>query len=129
MDEAMHDYAAVMRDVHRPVREGNAYVPTRAEAAKRYMQSQTFDVHFKDLESTFDQGDADHIAIILAPEAEKVASPTGFMFRMKTGQGKDDVSPPLYMARVTMVNRLASSTDSTARRKTPARRLVSWEYF
>ena len=126
----MHEYAAKMCDVHRPVREGTVYVLTRVEANKRYMESQTFDVHFKDLETTFVQDDAHQIAIILASEAEELAFPTGFMFRMKTSQGKDDVSPPLYMARVKTVKRLASrSTGSTAGRKTPARRLVSWEYF
>ena len=51
------------------------------------------------------------------------------MFLMKTGTGKDDVSPPMYIAKGKMVKRLASSTDSSVGRKTPARRLVSWEYF
>jgi len=125
----MHEYAAKMSDVHRPVREGKVYVLTRAEANRRYMESQTFDVHFKDLETTFVQDDAHQIAIILAPEADELTAPTGFMFRMKTGQGKDDVSPPVYMAKVKTVKRLAASTGSTAGRKTPAQRLVSWEYF
>jgi hypothetical protein len=126
MEEAVHEYAAKMYDFHRPVREGKAYGLTRAEANRRYMESQTFDVHFKDLERTFVQDDATQIAIILAPETE-VDHPTGFMFRMKTGQGKDEVSPPLYLAKVKTVKRVAAS--STAGRKTPAQRLVSWEYF
>ena len=81
-DEAIKDYEAVMHDEHRPVMEGNAYVPTRAEAALQYIHSQKFEVHFRQLESTFLQGGAAQIAIILAPEDEEVANPTQFMFRM-----------------------------------------------
>jgi len=121
---AVEEFAQQVNMPNRPIYEGKMFRPTAEQVCAQYAENPVFEASFDSIEETFtnSNGAVRQIAIILAPDVEDVKS--GKKFRMKTGNAKDAVSVPLYLARVKDVKRVASSTgDNTEKR------LVSWEYY